>query len=109
MLKNLRILRLEKKLTQEQLGKMIGVSQQNINSYENHDVVPELTNLMKLAEYFEVSVDFLIGYTTIRHKYEELTSCDLNNEELKFVNVFKKISPKMRRALYTILLGLAEQ
>ena len=61
---NLRMLRKKKGISQKKLGEALGLSQQTINKYENHNVEPDIYMLMKVADFFEVSVDFLIGHTT---------------------------------------------
>ena len=68
MLKNLKKLREERKLTQKQLAEVILVSQQSINKYENHGVEPDIATVIRLADYFSVSVDYLIGRTTVRDR-----------------------------------------
>ena len=61
MVKNLKKLRNELKISQQTLANAIGTSQQSINKYENHSVEPDIATLIALADYFNVSVDFLIG------------------------------------------------
>ena len=62
MVKNLRTLRMSKGISQQQLADVIGTSQQSINKYENHNVEPDISTLIMLADYFQVSVDYLIGH-----------------------------------------------
>ena len=59
-------LRLEHGLTQEQLGKIIGVKHFSIYSYEKGRACPEMKGLVALADYFEVSMDYLAGRTDRR-------------------------------------------
>ena len=62
VVKNLRTLRMSKGISQQQLADVIGTSQQSINKYENHNVEPDISTLIMLADYFQVSVDYLIGH-----------------------------------------------
>nr|WP_278846643.1 helix-turn-helix transcriptional regulator [Limosilactobacillus mucosae] len=57
----IRDLREKKGLSQSALGKQIGVSQQSINNYENGRREPKLKTCQKLADYFGVSVQYLLG------------------------------------------------
>lgn len=57
----LKELRLEKKLSKQQLAKEIGVSDVAISRWENNKRVPNIINLYALAEFFNVSSDYLIG------------------------------------------------
>lgn len=50
-------------LTQEDLGKIIGVSKYAILLYEKGKNCPEMKGLVGLADYFGVSIDYLVGRT----------------------------------------------
>lgn len=62
----IRKLRLEHGLTQEQVGKIIGVKHFSIYSYEKGRACPEMKGLIALADYFDVSMDYLVGRTDKR-------------------------------------------
>lgn len=51
----------KKKLTQEELGKLLGVSDATINRYEKDTRKPDPTMLKALANILEVTTDFLLG------------------------------------------------
>ena len=57
----LRMLRNERNITQTQLSERIGVSKAMISSYELEQRQPSYSVLIKLAAYFGVSTDFLLG------------------------------------------------
>lgn len=57
----LRNIREEKGLSQAQLGEKIGVSRGAISYYENQSRVPDIRTLKKLATFFNVSTDWLLG------------------------------------------------
>ena len=54
-------LRIEKKISQFSLAKEIGVSQKAIDYWERGINEPKASYIVKLADYFEVSADFLLG------------------------------------------------
>jgi transcriptional regulator with XRE-family HTH domain len=54
-------LRFQKNWSQEDLARNIGVGQQYISRYESGKTKPSFKSLQKLAEAFEVPVDYLIG------------------------------------------------
>ena len=56
----LKELRIKNKLTQNELGKIIGVSGQTILNWENDIFEPSIVNLIKLANFFNVSIDYLV-------------------------------------------------
>lgn len=64
--KNLRKLRLEKGLTQEQLAEELGVSPQAVSRWENDGACPDVTLLPALAIFYETSIDALMGMDEIR-------------------------------------------
>ena len=59
MLFNLKYLREKKGLSQSELAKAVGMTQQAINKYENQSTEPDIDTLKKLAAYFGTSIDFL--------------------------------------------------
>lgn len=61
MIKNLKTLRNQRGISQKALADIIMVSQQSINKYENHNVEPDIETLIKIADYFQVSLDYLVG------------------------------------------------
>lgn len=54
-------LRLEKGMTQAQLGAAIGVSQKAVDYWERSVNEPKASYIFKLAQIFDVSSDYLIG------------------------------------------------
>ncbi len=60
---HIRELRKERRMTQEQLAEVMGVSTASVSKWESAQSAPELSMLMELADYFEVSVDMLMGHT----------------------------------------------
>lgn len=58
---NITLLRKQKKLSQNDLGKKIGTSGDIIGRYERDEVNPSIEVASKIADILEVSLDFLIG------------------------------------------------
>lgn len=57
----IRELRKSKNISQVELGKHIGVTKQSISNWENDNIQPSIEMLLKLAEYFSVSTDYILG------------------------------------------------
>ncbi len=78
---NLRIreLRHKKKITQQELADIVGVSFQTISKWENGGAMPDITYLPILAEYFDVSVDQLIGIVPLNE--EAYIACKTGSKE----------------------------
>lgn len=60
-MKNIKQLREQKGVTQTELAKQMGVVRSTICQYEKGVHEPDLETLIKLADYFGVSVDYLLG------------------------------------------------
>ena len=59
---NLQLLRKQKGKTQEELAEVFNVSSQSISKWELGINCPDITMLPKIADYFKVSIDELLGY-----------------------------------------------
>ncbi len=59
---NIRSYRKQRGLTQEQLAEVLGVSVGAVYKWESRSSLPELRLIMEMADFFEVSVDELLGY-----------------------------------------------
>lgn len=53
----------KEKVTQETIAKLIGTTRQTISQYYNGTSVPSYESLVKIADYFEVTTDYLLGRT----------------------------------------------
>lgn len=63
---NLKNLRKKNSLTQEQLADVLGVSPQAVSRWESGTTYPDITTLPTIANYFDVTLDDLIGMDKIR-------------------------------------------
>lgn len=77
-------LRTKNNLTQQELGKILGVEKSTISMYENNKSRPDDDIKSKIADYFNVTTDYLLG----RSNNPKLTKEDENDvfkrfEELK--------------------------
>ena len=91
---NIRVMRREKGLTQEQLAEVMGVSTASVSKWETGVAVPELGMLAALADFFEVSIDALIGHTVgkvqLKEKTAAITELSLAGEDEKAIEQAKK-------------------
>ena len=69
---NIKSLRKERQLTQEQLAEALGVTVGAVYKWENGRSVPEIGMLLQLADLFEVSLDALVGFE-VQNKSIEAT------------------------------------
>lgn len=62
---NMMLIRKKKGLSQADLGKLIGTSGDVIGRYERGDIKPSIEVVQKIADALEVSIDYLVGKTSI--------------------------------------------
>ena len=62
----LRSLRTERDVTQKDLGELLGVKNFTIYTYEKGRSEPNIDGLIALADFFDVSIDYLVGRTDRR-------------------------------------------
>lgn len=103
MIKNLKKLRTKKGISQQQLANAIGTSQQSINKYENHKIEPDIDTLIAFADFFNTSVDYLIGHTEINHVIEKVTHYDLNADESALIDGYRKLSEKEKISIKMVI------
>ena len=68
----LKKLREKNKLTQEQLAEKLMISKATVSHYEQGINKPNLDTIIKLAEIFDVSVDYLLGRTSVSTPFSSL-------------------------------------
>ena len=61
--KRLKALRESVGLSQNKLAQISGMKQSSINRYENGSATPSPENMVKLADYYDVSLDYIYGRT----------------------------------------------
>ncbi|WP_035462242.1 helix-turn-helix domain-containing protein [Alicyclobacillus macrosporangiidus] len=82
--KRLRYLRQQKHLTMKELGQIFGLAESTISGYENGIRSPDIELLPKFADFFGVSVDYLLGRTDDPHGSTPVGE-DISFEEKEFL------------------------
>ena len=103
MLENLKLLRSTAGISQKTLADSIGVSQQSINKYENHNIEPDIATLSSSADYFHVSIDFLVGRTNCQLPPAEDGSAGISSEEESLLCRYRALTPKQKKAVQEVL------
>lgn len=78
---NIKKLRIIKGLSQVQLAQIVGVTKQSVSNWENDNIQPSIDMLIKLADAFCVSTDFLLD----RESERKLDSKNLNDTEIAHI------------------------
>ena len=66
---NIRSLRIDNGLTQKQVAQMLGISQNTYSQYEVGVLNYPVDAIVKLADYYGVSTDYLLDRTTVKDPY----------------------------------------
>ena len=104
-------LRKEKKLTQTELAKQLNIDQTTVSKWELDKALPDTATLIKLAEFFDVSTDYLLSRSTYyypdRVNREQPTVAPIDDtyssEERKLLDVYRSLSSEMRETLWSLL------
>lgn len=88
----LKHLRSKNNLNQDELASKINKKKDSISKYEHNKAFPEMPILIKIADYFKVSIDYLLGRSDIRQIKEEIT-----NDELNLINIYKELDPNTKK------------
>jgi len=99
MLVRLKELRKEREISQQRLADAIGVSQQSINKYENHDIEPDIDTLQKFALFFDASIDYIVGLSDIRERIMPRGENDLNGEENRLVDDYRQLGEQEKQSI----------
>lgn len=97
-IENLKKLREEKHLTQLQLSIELEVAQETISKYELGVAFPQPSMLIKLANYFNCSVDYLLGITDVTTPVKKLSE---NIDNVKSAELYNKYQTLSKDDRYT--------
>ena len=84
--KNLKKIRKENNLSQEQLAEKLGVSRQAISKWESEQAYPEMDKILSLANMFNLNIDDLLNNVINEVKKEETSKNNINRYIDDFLN-----------------------
>lgn len=100
---NLRNLRKQHKLSQQKLADILHISQQSVYKYENNITFPDIETLIRMADFFNTSIDYLVGYTDIPHKIEPISEFMLNESEQHLLSQYRTLSEKQKSIVNLVI------
>lgn len=106
-MKNLKEIRENKKITQIKLSVDIEVSQELISQYELGKTKPTVENLIKLANYFNCSTDYLLERTNIPSQIKLIDKKDA--EIANIIEQYNSLSNENKKHLISYLNHLTNQ
>ena len=75
-------LRIAMNISQVKLGEELGVSKQCVSNWENDNIQPSIDMLVKIAQFFHVSCDYLLGLSFDR----VIDASNLSDEQIAHIN-----------------------
>ena len=119
----IKYLRQTQGLNQVQLADKLGTTKQSISNWENDNIVPSVDMLEKIADFFNVDIDYLLGRTdkttvlpeTVGHYYindetREIAQEVFENPELRTLfHVARDIPPERLKAHIEFMKSLKAQ
>ena len=114
---NIKRKRIERKLTQEEVATHLGVSFQSVSKWERGEGYPDIELLPSLANYFDVSVDELLGmsnsekterYENIKDSFALNENCNIEGKTLLLCDDIKTTGSTLRECCDTLLKGGAK-
>ncbi|WFR56087.1 helix-turn-helix transcriptional regulator [Anaerocolumna sp. AGMB13025] len=98
--KKIRALRLQKNIAQIDLAGILGVSKSTMSNYERNYSTPDPDLMVKLADFFGVSIDYLFDYeeghkselTKESSDYNHGITADLTKDECNVLNYYNRLT-----------------
>ncbi len=105
-LKELRNLR---RISQKIVGQEIGITQQNISRYEKDVCTIPIDMLVKLADYYNVSTDYILGISQVKRNVEGRERENQTiSDNYDFVEIYRTLSERDKELLWTMALKMKE-
>lgn len=100
----LKEIRLKNKKTQKEIAEILQTNRVNYNRYELEKGEPNINTLIKLADYYHITIDELVGRTNSNIIDKGL----LNETEISILEITKELNPKNQNRLESYALALYE-
>lgn len=102
MVYKIKELRQQKGITQKELSKHLGIAQNTLSYWENGRIDIDTESLCKIADYFNVSVDYLLGRENKKQSQGNISSYKLSEHEKDIITAYrskKVMQPAVDRLL----------
>lgn len=97
-------LRTGKHMTQSELAKFANVTQQTVGAWERGKASPGVEIITKLANFFNVSTDYLLGETNEKYKQDD-SKVDIADDRVLMTYQGKPLSKEDREMMLRIMRG----
>ena len=88
----------------KELSQYLGVTIQSVNQFKQGAAFPKLENLVKIAEYYGVSIDYLLGISNVRSPKADIkATCQYTGLSENAVNALREMDETHLVALSSML------
>lgn len=102
-MKRLKELRESKGLSQQAFAEHFHVTQQSIYKYEHGLSTPDIEIISQMANFFDTSIDYLVGASDVPTKYEFVQDSSLTAPELRVLQYYRTLSPDTQELIQRIV------
>ena len=78
-----------------------------MGGYETTSRLPYLETLKKIAQLFDISLDYVAGYTDVPYTLKKRR--EISDEEMRFMSVYRQLNAAEKAALYELIRLLVEK
>ena len=108
--KKLRELRKEGNVGQKELAGYLNVSISTISNYENNVHSPDLDTLCKLADFFQVSIDYLMDRTKYRYSLDYLNGKFNDGSDISaLINTIVRLESQSQQEIHNFVNYMAQR
>lgn len=109
MKNNLKQLRNKKGLLQTKVAMDLNTTQETISSYETGRVFPSSDMLIALADYYETSIDYLLGRTKYDMPIDTVKPNSISEKQFSLLNKISKLSDVDQMKIESYIDGLNDK
>lgn len=104
----IRKLREEAGLTQLAFAKILNINNSTLSQYESGDRIPSDATKVKIADHFDISLDYLLGRTEQKGRSSTQLYPAISSEEMALLAAYRAATPEDRAIIDNIVLRYAQ-
>ena len=105
MKEQLQKLRKSRNLTQEEISDIIGVKLSTYQKYERDVISPPYDTLIKIAKYYNISTDYLLG---LQEQPNPLAMLNISVNDKKFIEIYSGLPDTHKQIFIDTMIKLSE-
>ena len=98
-------LREERELSQEDVGKIVNAAQNTVSQWERGARGISSEMLIRLSDFYKVSIDYLLGRSEDRSMFHKTTLSDITDDEIQLIKKYRSLDEDGKRRVLRNLDG----